>query len=215
MEPNLELLIALGGIATGIGAIWTAIVTRSLARATERSLAEQTERGRLSLEVDLIYRFLDQWESRTFSFYRRRSLQYIKENYIVDDELLEVQHLDVATRRMFDYIDEIGYLTRSGVLRFERVWQTYKRHIVVPWALWEPAVKKLREEEGDPSLYAGFEYLYHQALDFERKRGGTGTPPTKEEVRHSIESSLQAEEETIAAVWKEEPASGDEGEPTR
>jgi hypothetical protein len=35
MDTFVTLVIALGGIATGIGAIWTAVVTRRLARATE------------------------------------------------------------------------------------------------------------------------------------------------------------------------------------
>jgi hypothetical protein len=50
MEPLLTLVIALGGIATGIGAIWTAVVTRHLARLTEESLREQNERARINLE---------------------------------------------------------------------------------------------------------------------------------------------------------------------
>ena len=76
MEPLLTLLIAPGGIATGIGASWTAMVTRNLARATERSLAEQSEsfrkqnehareqnkRARINLEVDLMQRLGGQGE---------------------------------------------------------------------------------------------------------------------------------------------------------
>jgi F0F1-type ATP synthase membrane subunit c/vacuolar-type H+-ATPase subunit K len=66
MEPNLELLIALGGIPTGIGAIWTAVVTRHLARATEQSLAEQNERARLNLELDLLTRLEERFDSPHF-----------------------------------------------------------------------------------------------------------------------------------------------------
>ena len=61
MEAYLTLAIAVGGIATGIGAIWTALVTRRLARLTElslgeqrQSLREQNERARINLEVDLM-----------------------------------------------------------------------------------------------------------------------------------------------------------------
>jgi hypothetical protein len=41
VETFLTLVIALGGIATGIGAIWAAMLARSQARLTERSLDEQ------------------------------------------------------------------------------------------------------------------------------------------------------------------------------
>jgi hypothetical protein len=44
METVLTLLIAVGGISTGIGAIWTAWVARRQAKFTERSL-DQTERS--------------------------------------------------------------------------------------------------------------------------------------------------------------------------
>ena len=43
MESFLTLVIAVGGIATGIGAIWAALVARRQAQVTERSLAEQQQ----------------------------------------------------------------------------------------------------------------------------------------------------------------------------
>jgi hypothetical protein len=41
MDTLLTLVLALGGIATGIGAIWTASAARRQAQLTERSLTEQ------------------------------------------------------------------------------------------------------------------------------------------------------------------------------
>ncbi len=41
VDTLLTLVIALGGIATGIGAIWAAVVARRQAQVTERSLEEQ------------------------------------------------------------------------------------------------------------------------------------------------------------------------------
>jgi hypothetical protein len=40
MDTLLTLVLALGGIATGIGAIWTALAARRQAQLTERSLTE-------------------------------------------------------------------------------------------------------------------------------------------------------------------------------
>jgi hypothetical protein len=139
MEPILTLVIALGGIATGIGAIWTALVTRHLARATERSvvqsenslaeqsqhLREQNERARINLEVDLIYRLVELFNSPRYRNYRKRSLTYVIENYFADDNILEVQHLDPASEAIFSFFEDIGYLTRIGVLRIERVWRQF------------------------------------------------------------------------------------------
>ena len=71
METIFTLAIAVGGIATGIGAIWAALVARRQARVTERSLAEQNERSRLNLEMDLLTRMMDRWESPHYLSRRR------------------------------------------------------------------------------------------------------------------------------------------------
>ena len=210
MEPLLTLVIALGGIATGIGAIWTAVVTRHLARVTERSVAEQSqslreqnERARISLEVDLMYKLDERWDSQLFRNYRLRGLRYAKENYFVDDDILEVDHLDPDTELLFDFFDELGYLTRTGVLQLERVWARFGQ-LPMAWALYETAVKKDREEWNDPSLYENMEYLVHQIVDLDRQRGVGSEQPTKEELRRFVEGNL------LAAEAGKEPTAGGE-----
>jgi hypothetical protein len=214
METLLTLVIALGGIATGIGAIWTAVVTRRQARATEQSLAEQSqslreqnERARLSLRVDLTYKLDERWDSQRFQNYRTRSLTYVKENYFVDDDILEVDHLDPATAQVFGFFDELGYLTRTGVLQLERVWYHYAG-VQLAWLLWETAIKMEREEWNDPSLYADMEYLYRQMVDLDRQRGVGSRQPTKEELRRFVDESL------LAAEAGKEPAADGE-DPTK
>jgi hypothetical protein len=236
----VNAIIAILTLVTAVGAIWAALAATRQAQASSRqaSIAEQSlgeqirsfreqtelareqnERARINLEANLMYKLWEQWTSRPYQDYRRRSLQYVKENFLVNNELLEVQQIDAATRHLFAFFDEIGYLTRTGVLRLERVMNTYGGSIRLGWPIWESAVKKMREEEGetppDPSWYTNFEYLHHQGLDYDRKRGGTGAPPTKEELRHFIESALEIEEELHSAVWQKEPAAGDEEEPRK
>ena len=208
MEPLLTLVIALGGIATGIGAIWTAMVTRNLARLTEESLREQNERARITLEVDLMYRLEERFNSPRFQNYKIRSLTYVKENYFVDDDILEVDELDLASEQLHDFFDEAGYLARIGVLPVERVWSMFPG-ITTGWVLWEPAVRKQREEWGDPRLFEDYEYLYHQLVDLDRQRGGTDARPTKEELREFVEDNLQY------VALAEKPATGDADPRTR
>jgi hypothetical protein len=210
MEPLLTLVIALGGIATGIGAIWTAVVTRYLAQATKQSVAEQSqylreqnERARINLEVDLMYRLEERFNSPRFQHYKIRSLTYVKENYFVNDDILEVHELDLASERLLDFFDQAGHLARIGVLPVERIRAMFPG-VTMVWVLWEPAVEKLREEVGDPQWYEDCEYLYHQIVDLERKRGGTGARPSKEELREFVEDNLQY------VALAEKPAAGDE-----
>jgi hypothetical protein len=103
------------------------------------------------------------------------------------------------------FFDEIGYLTRTGVLRVERVLATFGASIRLGWALWEPAVNRLREEWLDPTMFGNFEYLHNQGLEFDRKSGGTGASPTKQELRHFVETQQQLEIELHLAMFEKEP----------
>jgi hypothetical protein len=195
MESYLTFIIAIGGIATGVGAIWTAmlarrqlgeqrrllqedaIIARRQAELMEQSLIQQreslegqNERARLNLEVDVMYKLWKQWESRTYQSYRRQGMQYVLDHYLMNDELLEVQHIDAATRFMAEFLDEVGYLTRNGVVSIERVMSTFGRALRLGWALWEPAVKVLREESSTPYRYANYEYLNHRSLTMTEKK---------------------------------------------
>jgi hypothetical protein len=56
VDTFLTLVIAVGGIATGIGAIWTAVLARRQLLEQRRFLEEQNDRARLTLEFDLVTR---------------------------------------------------------------------------------------------------------------------------------------------------------------
>jgi hypothetical protein len=135
-------------------------------------------------------RLEERFHSPRFQSYQIRGLTYVKENYFVGDDVSEVQDLDPASEQMHGFFDDVGYLARSGVLPVERVLSKWPG-ITTAWVLFEPAVKKLREEWGDPHMYENYEYLYHQMVDLERQRGGTGARPTKEELREFVEQNLQ------------------------
>jgi hypothetical protein len=110
VDTFLTLVIALGGIATGIGAIWTAMlarrqldeqrrfleeqleIARRQAQATEQSLGEQNERAReenerarLSFEVDMALKLEDRWDSPTFRHRRSKSAEHVKEHFFAED----------------------------------------------------------------------------------------------------------------------------------
>src|ERR671938_853876 len=111
MDTFLTLVIAVGGIATGIGAIWTALaarrqaqlteqslteqrqslqeqteVARRQAQVTEQTLTEQNERARLNLEFDLLTKMADRFESSHFRGRRRAAARYLLDNAFAEDE---------------------------------------------------------------------------------------------------------------------------------
>jgi hypothetical protein len=186
MQTFLTLVIAVGGIATGVGAIWAALVARRQAQVTERSLAqterslseqaqnfrEQNERARLTLEYDLLSRLQGRAMSPYFLSCRRVSAKYLLDNasFEGDDMAEPPQSLPGATFEMCNFFEDVGELLRLGVLRAEPVWNRFRVWAQAYWLLCKPSIKKMREEGEDPAAYEHFEYLYRVMADLDRKR---------------------------------------------
>jgi hypothetical protein len=207
METFLTLLIALGGIATGIGAIWAALAARrqgqiserqaqlterSLAQ-TERSLAEQNERARRTLEYDLLTRMADRIESSHFRSRRRAAARYLLNNAFVGDDIVELPSVPSALGEVCDFFEEVGELLRQGILRAETVWTRYGLAAQAYWLVCKPTIGKRREEWEEAALYEEFEYLCRVVAEQDRKRG---IPvPTQERVRQFMEGQATIDEE--------------------
>jgi hypothetical protein len=177
VETFLTLVIALGGIATGIGAIWTAMLARRQAQVTERSLAlterslaEQNERSRLNLEVDLLTRMADRWEMPHFLSRRRAAADYLLENALVGEAIVEVGRLPRAVFDVCNFFEELGELQSFGALRAESVWNRFGVMAQAYWLVCKPTLQKRREERGDPAMYEEFERINRLGVELDRKR---------------------------------------------
>jgi hypothetical protein len=138
-----------------------------------------------------LYKLRERFDSTRFKNYRIRSLTYVKENYLVNGDILEVQYMDDDTMRIFEFFDDLGYLTRNGVVRIDPVLHFYRDEILFAWTLWETAVKKLREEWKVQQLFEDFEYLHRQLIKLDRQRGSTGIRPTKGDLRRFVQVELR------------------------
>jgi hypothetical protein len=194
------LVIALGGIATGVGAIWTAVVTRRLVHATEDSLAEQSqslreqnERARLTLEYDLLTRLEDRIESPHFLRRRRAAAKYFLDEALVDDNVVIAERLTLAAGDVCGVLEEVGEMLRVGVLRAEPVWNRYGGWAQAYWSAGKPTIEKMREEAGDPTIYENLEYLCRVLDEMDRKRGLP--PPRREWLRNFMEWETGAGDE--------------------
>ena len=243
MDTFLTLVIALGGIATGIGAIWTAMlarrqldeqrrfleeqneIARSQAQLTEQSLAEQrrsfqeqteiasrqsqlterslveqnerareeNERVRLSYEVDTMLKMGDRWESPAFLDIRRNAAKHVKAHFFAaDGGLLDVEHLDVYALRLLGLFEQLGDLVKEGIVRDERVWHTFGYGVRQYWALYRPAIEKIREEYEDPTLFEDFERLEALMAELDRERGVGEAMMSKQELRRYVEDQINA-----------------------
>jgi hypothetical protein len=178
VETFLTLIIAVGGIATGVGAIWAALVARRQAQVTERSLAEQNERARLTLEYDLLTRLGDRFDSPHFLSRRRAAAKYLLDNAFLEEDtkMVEVPSLNRAVIDVCSFFEDVGELLRLGVLSIQSVWTRFGVPGKAYWYLCKPGIEKVREEWEDPSPFEEFEYLSRRWAQMDHERG-IGAPP--------------------------------------
>lgn len=196
MDTFLTLVIAVGGIATGIGAIWAAMLARRQAQLTERSLAEQNERVRLNLEVDLLLRLEDRFDSDQMQAIRRRAARYIKDNFFSDGSLLEVRTVNRDVWEVFNFYEDLGYFVTIGAVRPYTAWRSFGMGAFAHWALGKPTIAKERERIKEPNLYQDWERLMEELYELSRRSGEEFHGEfTEEELREYIEEECFVGEE--------------------
>lgn len=207
MDTFLTLVIALGGITTGIGAIWAALLARRQAQMTEQSLAqterslaeqvqslrEQNERTRLNLEVDLLFRMVDRFESPHFLSRRRKAAKHVIDSAPVE-KAVEVEVFNRAAFDVANFFEQLGYLQKLGALQAESVWHSFGRIVQVYWVVYGSAIRKMREEQKDHGIYEDFERLERLTTDLDRERGNE--PVTRAELRRVMEDEAVLGEES-------------------
>jgi hypothetical protein len=203
VDTFLTLVIALGGIATGIGAIWAALAARRQTQLTERSLseqrqslAEQNEQVRLNLEVDLLLRLEDRFTSPRMLASRKRAARYIKDHFIVDGSLREVDRLNRDVWEVLNFYEDLGYFVTIGAVRPCTAWRSVGLGSFAYWALSKPAIVKERERTKEPNLYQDWERLMDRLFELSRRSGEEFQGEfTEEELREFIEEECFAGEE--------------------
>jgi hypothetical protein len=219
VEPFLTLVIALGGIATGIGAIWTAVVARrqlneqrvflreqtEIARrqvqVTEKSFADQNERARLNLEFDLLNRLEDRRQTPHFMGRRRAAAKYLLDNAFGEDGMVEVPSLNAATIEVVGLYEDLGEMLRLGVLSAEPVRGRFGLIARAYWSFCKPAIYKMRAEWESPGLYEDFEYLCDLTESMDREEG-MASAFTQEQLRQLMENEIK-----YGTVGEESPTS--------
>ncbi len=157
----------------------------------------QEERARLSFEVDMMLKLEDRWESPTFLDRRRKAANYVKAHFLTDDGgLLEVDHIDenirLDTLNQLNFFEQLGNLVRQEVVRAETVWHRFGMDVRQYWALYRPAMEKMREEYKDPTLFEDFERLDALMADIDRQHGVGDEYITKQQLRRTVEAESKA-----------------------
>jgi len=208
MDTFLTLVIALGGIATGIGAIWAAMLARRQGRVTEQSLREQlksfqeqNERARLALEADMLLKFYERFQGKGLSLSetRRSAAKHIKDNFFRgDNDLLEVNNLNKAGEDVLNFFELMGLLVRAATIDERLVQELFAFRLVRYWELCKPAVERAREEDRSPDLWVNFEDLANRMIALAKEDGGIEAEGfTKTQLRRFVEEEAVAGFEDI------------------
>jgi hypothetical protein len=208
MDTFLTLVIALGGITTGIGAIWAAMLARRQGRVTEQSLREQlkifqeqNERARLALEADMLLKFYERFQGKGLSLSetRRSAAKHIKDNFFRgDNDLLEVDNLNKAGEDVLNFFELMGLLVRAATIDERLVQELFRFRLVRYWELCKPAVERAREEDRSPDLWVNFENLAIRMIALAKEDGGIEAEGfTKTQLRRFVEEEAVAGFEDI------------------
>jgi hypothetical protein len=192
------LVIAGDGIATGIGAIWTAVLGRRQLLEQRRFLEEQNERAHLTLEFDLLTRLEDRFQSPHFSARRRSAARHVVDALFAESGAVEAGVFDRASYDVANFFENVGYLQRSGVLQAESAWHTFGMAARVYWAAYAPTARKMREEQNDPTVYEDFERLDRLVTDMSGERGMP--PPTRKQLRRIMQDETVVGQEGPSAA---------------
>ena len=179
------------------------------AREENERARRQEERALLSFEVEMMFKLEDRWESPTFLDRRRKAANYLKEHFFTDDGgLLDVDHIGENVRgdtlNQLNFFEHLGNLVRQGVVRAETVWHTFGMHVRQYWALYRPALEKMREESKDPTLGEDFERLEALMADLDRQQGVGDGFITKQQLRRYVEAESKALATEEAPTQEEE-----------
>jgi hypothetical protein len=148
--------------------------------------------------MDMLFRLADRFESPAFLRARRAAADYVKERFFTDEGgLLEVEYLDQTLARLLNFFEELGQFVRAEGLQAESVWTRFGWRTRRYWALYQPAIEKLRKEQGDPTLLEDFERLNDSMAGLDDNRG-VGRHITKEQLRWFVELEALAGQESAA-----------------
>lgn len=198
LSTMLTVVIAVGAIWAAFASTRQAQSSRRLASAAERNVGEQirssreqNERARMSFEVDMLFRLQDRFEGPRLESSRRRAAKYLKDNYYTPDGgMREIEHVHPESRLILTFFEHVGHLKNMGVLQDESVWYRFGRLIRAYWALYKPAIEKIRQEAKDPMVMEDFEKLNDLMADIDRKHCVGEEDITQQYLRQFIEDEL-------------------------
>jgi hypothetical protein len=103
--------------------------------------------------------------------------------FFAEDGTVEARGFNRAAYDVANFFAESATSTGAGCCA-ESVWHTFGIPTRVYWTVYGPTIRKMREEQNDPTVYEGFERLDLLVADLSSERGIP--PPTRARLRRIL-----------------------------
>lgn len=111
----------------------------------------------------------DRFNSAEWRGYRKQCQEKLSAHHLGTAELDLSENFPVLP-----FFENLGYLTHTGALDKMMVWNKFGWYVVGYYlALTTPTdvISKVREKEGEPTLWEEFKWLYEESVKIYRKKG--------------------------------------------
>ncbi len=124
------------------------------------ALYYQILRSRFSMNLDLVLKLDDRFNSIEFKKLRAKIAQSILEHgkEQIDDDIEDV----------FDLFESVGYFVKHRALNKKIVWHTFYVWLHGYWSIGKDYIYLLRLNKNDNTLYEDFQWLHNKLLMIER-----------------------------------------------
>ena len=142
---------------------WTALATWVLVVGTLAAVWYQVRIQRRLHSVDVVINFSRRFDSMAMKGSRQNVAKWLLEG---PPEATE------ASQMLLNFFDEVGYLTKSGVLDAEAVWFEFCWPVTHYYHALEGHVASLRREDQDHTLHDEFDWLHRRLCTIDCKKRG-------------------------------------------
>jgi uncharacterized membrane protein len=176
----INAAIAVAAVVTALATLNYAKKTKELVEATRKMVDDQARAAKLNLEISVQMKMEEQWDGARVKAARRRlatmfaTRGFQKQAGKPLPPIRDVLALPTSPPDddVFEFFESLGFYIKRHFDDVEMAWNTFGHHCLCWWALSERYIRKMREEWGEPLMFAEFEGLARRFANVEASRRG-------------------------------------------
>jgi hypothetical protein len=132
------------------------------------ALYYQIWRSRFSMNLDLVLKMDDKFNSSTF-----KELRTKVSNAVLNPEAV---NKFIDAEEVFDFFETLGYFVKHKALDKKIVWHTFYIWVHAYWSLGKDHILLMQKEYNDDTLWEDFNWLHNALLKVERSETNKPEP---------------------------------------